>query len=252
MVIKKPLAKVNGDYDVPSTQRPRRLALTDQPPSERIVTAPPVALILAASLPILFWLQTTLPDGGLSLAFSPASLWNGDWWPGIFTSMFIHHGWGHVAMNAVGVLAFAPPIARLMPGGRGVLGFLAFYIATGLVGTAGYALVHLDSFDALGGASGAVFGLMGAALRLLGRRDGRLRSLGDRRFLVMAAVIMGVNLGAGLIGLAPGAGAGARVAWEAHAFGFIAGALLIGPWALLFRSRSTSFDSPTDLRDPSA
>ena len=79
MVIKKPLAKVNGDHDVPSTQRPRRLALTNQPPSERIVTAPPVALILAASLPILFWLQTTLPDGGLSLAFSPASLWKGDW-----------------------------------------------------------------------------------------------------------------------------------------------------------------------------
>lgn len=226
-------------------------ALTDRP-SERIFTAPLAALLLAASLPVLFWLQTTLPDRGLSLAFSPASLWRGDWWPGIFTSMFIHHGWGHVAMNAVGVLAFAPPIARLMPGAKGVMGFLAFYIATGLVGTVGYALIHPDSFDALGGASGAVFGLMGAALRLLGRRNGRLRSLGDRRFLVMAAVIMGVNVGAGLIGLAPGAGAGARVAWEAHAFGFVAGALLIGPWARLFRPRSTSFDSPPDLRDPSA
>jgi len=252
MVIKKPLAMVNGDHDVPHVT-PEEPALTDQPPPpERIFTAPAVALILAVSLPVLFWLQMTLSDGGLSLAFRPASLWRGDWWPGIFTSMFIHHGWGHVAMNAVGVLAFAPPVARLMPGPRGVAGFLAFYIVTGLVGTAGYALVHPDTFDPLGGASGAVFGLMGAAFRLLGRRNGRLRSLGDRRFLVMAAVIMGVNLGAGLIGLAPGAGAGARVAWEAHAFGFIAGALLIGPWALLFRSRSTSFDSPTDLRDPSA
>lgn len=211
-----------------------------------------MAVILAGALPVLFWLQTTLPDGGLSLAFRPASLWRGDWWPGLFTSMFMHGGWGHVAANALGVFAFAPPVARLMPGSRGVVGFLAFYLATGLIGTAGYGLIHPDTFDPLVGASGAVFGLTGAALRLLGRRDGSLRPLGDRRFLVMAAVVMTVNAGAGLIGLAPGAAEGAQVAWEAHAFGFVAGALLIGPWAWLFRSRPASFDSPPDLRDPSA
>lgn len=208
-------------------------------------------MLLAGSLPILFWLQTTSPGRGLSLAFMPASLWRGDWWPGLFTSMFLHANWGHVAMNALGVFAFAPPVARLMRGGRGVAGFLAFYLATGLLGAIGYGVIYPDTFVPLVGASGAVFGLVGAAFRLLGRRDGSLRPLSDRRFLVMAAVIMGVNLAAGLIGLAPGA-VGARVAWEAHAFGFVAGALLIGPWARLFGSRRTSFDSPPDLRDPSA
>ncbi len=207
-------------------------------------------MILAASLPLLFWLQTRLPDGGLSLAFEPATLWQGDWWPGLFTSMFIHGGWGHVAMNAVGALAFGPPIARLMGGARGVSGFLGFYVVTGLVGAVGYALAHPESFGPLGGASAAVFGLMGAAFRLLGRRKGNLRPLNDRRFLLMAAVMMAVNLVAGLIGFVPGA-VGARVAWEAHAFGFVAGALLIGPWVRLFGSRRTSFDSPPDLRDPS-
>ncbi len=208
-------------------------------------------MLLAVSLPILFWLQTTLPDGGLSLAFMPASLWRGDWWPGLVTSMFMHANWGHVAMNALGVFAFAPPIARLMAGARGVAGFLAFYVATGLLGTVGYGLIHPDSFDPLVGASGAVFGLMGAAFRLLGRSNGSLRALWDRRFLVMTAVIMGVNLAAGLVGLAPGAD-GARVAWEAHAFGFVAGALLIGPWVRLSAPPRTSFDSPADLGDPSA
>ena len=208
-------------------------------------------MLLAVSLPILFWLQTTLPDGGLSLAFRPALLWRGEEWPGLFTSMFIHGGWTHVAMNAIVAFAFGPPVARLMPGPGGPAGFLGFYIVTGLAGAVGYALVHADSFDAVGGASAAVFGLMGAAFRLLGRRNGTLRPLTDRRFLVMAAVIMAVNLGAGLIGLVPGA-VGARVAWEAHAFGFVAGALLIGPWVRLFGSRRTSFDSPPDLRDPSA
>jgi len=227
-----------------------RQTLTDQPPRERIFTAPLVAVLLTLSLPLLFWLQTRLPDGGLSLAFTPASLWRGEWWPGLITSMFMHANWGHVAMNALGVFAFAPPIARLMTRARGVVGFLAFYLVTGLLGTVGYGLIHPDTFDPLVGASGAVFGLMGAAFRLLGRRDGSLRPLWDRRFLVMTAVIMTVNAAAGLIGLAPGA-EGARVAWEAHAVGFIAGALLIGPWARLFGSRRTSFDSPADLRDPS-
>lgn len=247
MVIKKRLP----DLAVRSRYPNRRSLTLTNSPAQPVLKAPPVALILAVSLPILFWLQMTLPDGGLSLAFTPASLWRGDWWPGLITSMFMHANWGHVAMNALGVFAFAPPVARLMTGGRGVVGFLSFYLVTGLFGTVGYGLVHPDSFDPLVGASGAVFGLMGAAFRLLGRRDGSLRPLWDRRFLVMTAVIMGVNAAAGLIGLAPGAD-GARVAWEAHAFGFVAGALLIGPWARLFARRLTSFDSPPDLRDPPA
>lgn len=207
-------------------------------------------MLLAASLPILFWIQTNLPDGGLSLAFQPAVLLRGEEWPTLFTSMFIHHGWTHMAMNAVAVFAFGPPVARLMRGPGGAAAFLGFYIVTGLAGAVGYALVHPDSFDAVGGASAAVFGLMGAAFRLLGRRNGTLRPLTDRRFLLMAAVIMAVNLGVGLIGLVPGA-AGARVAWEAHAFGFVAGALLIGPWLRLLGPRRQPFDSPPDLRDPS-
>ena len=235
------------------TDRPvrlaRRPALTDQP-SEPIFKAPPVAVVLILSLPLLFWLQLRLPDQGLSLVFRPASLWSGGWWPGLFSSMLIHSGWGHVAMNTAGALAFAPPIARLMPGAKGVFGFLAFYVLCGLAGAAGYAAVHPNSVDGLLGASGAVFGLMGAALRLLGRRNGNPRPLQDRRFLLMAAVIMAVNAAMGLIGLTPGLPDGARVAWEAHAFGFVAGALLIGPWARLFRGQPGSFDSSPDLRDP--
>lgn len=222
-----------------------------QPPAERILNAPPVAVLVAASMPVLYLVQERLPDGGLSLAFRPSSLWNGQWWPGLLTSMFVHGGWPHVAMNAVAALAFGPPLARLMGGDRGFAGFLLFYIACGLVATLGYGLIHPASYDSLVGASGAVFGLMGGAIRLLGRPDQRLRPLTDRRFLTTAAAIMGVNAALGLAGLAPGM-EGARVAWEAHAFGFVCGALLIGPWAGAFRSRRGTFDSPPDLGDPDA
>jgi len=208
-----------------------------------------VAVLVAGSMPALYLVQERLPDRGLSFAFRPSSLWTGDWWPGLVTSMFVHGGWVHVAMNAAGALAFGPPVARLAGGGKGAVAFLLFYIVCGLVATGGYGLIHPDSYDSLIGASGAVFGLMGGALRLLGRRDQTLRSLGDRRFLTPAAVLMAVNAAVGLAGLAPGM-EGARIAWEAHAFGFVCGALLIGPWAKAFGSRGAPFASPADLGDP--
>jgi membrane associated rhomboid family serine protease len=207
-----------------------------------------VAILVVALMPGLYLVQAQLADGGLSLAFRPSSLWDGQWWPGLLTSMFVHGGWGHVAMNAVAALAFAPPVARLMRGARGVAGFLLFYVIGGLVATAGYAVIHRTSDAALVGASGAVFGLMGAGIRTLGRGVRALTPLGDRRFLTTATAIMGVNAVVGLIGLAPGMD-GARVAWEAHAFGFVFGALAIEPWVRLFDSPPATFASPGEVGD---
>jgi len=208
----------------------------DGPPREKILNAPMVAVVLALSMPVLFLLQQRLSDGGLSYAFLPSSLIYGDWWPGLFSAMLVHGGWGHVVANAVAALAFGPPVARLFPGLKGAAIFLAFYIVCGLIALIGYALVHLASNDPVVGASGAVFGLMGAALRLLGSRNGRLRAVSDRRVLTAAAAIMAVNAATGLIGFAPGV-EGARIAWEAHAAGFVFGLLVIGPVARLFGQR---------------
>lgn len=213
------------------------------------MNAPPVAVLVAASMPTLYLAQIGFHDRGLSLAFRPSSLWDGQWWPGILTSMFLHDGWVHVATNAVGALAFGPPVARLMRGRTGVAAFLLYYVACGLIATTGYGLMHPTSQNSLVGASGAVFGLMGGALRMLGRAGPGLRPLGDRRFLKTAAAIMGVNLLVGLLGLAPGM-EGARIAWEAHAFGFVFGAVLIGPWARAYDSRPGAFASLPDPGDP--
>jgi len=203
-------------------------------------------------MPALFLFQTRAgwSDAMLALAFQPASLRDGGWWPGIVTSMFLHAGWAHVAMNAAGAIAFGPPVARLFPGARGAVAFLLFYIACGVAGALGFGLVRFGSQELAVGASGAVFGLMGAAIRLLGRPDGRLRPLTDRRVLRISAVLMAVNAGAGLIGLAPGM-EGTPIAWEAHAFGYLAGLLLIDPWMRLWAVRRDPFDSSADLRDSS-
>lgn len=214
-----------------------------------VLNAPAVAVAVAVSMPLLYLAQRWVGDPWIeALAFRPASLFDGGWWPGLFTAMFVHGGWAHAGMNAIFALAFGAPVARLLPGARGVAVFLLFYMASGVIAAAGYGLLHPDSQDSLVGASGAVFGLVGAGIRLLGRR-GRLRPLTDRGLLTMAGILMLTNAGFGLIGMAPGSG-GAVVAWEAHAFGFLFGLLAIGPVARIAGARPDSFDSPDDLRDP--
>lgn len=215
-----------------------------------VLNAPAVAVAVAASMPLLYLAQGWVgPDWIQALAFRPESLFHGGWWPGLFTAMFVHSGWGHAGVNAISALAFGAPVARILKGARGVFVFLLFYMACGVAASIGYALIHPDSDGFLIGASGAVFGLIGAGLRLLGRRDGTLRSLTDRKLLTPAAVLMVVNVLVGLIGLAPGS-AGLPIAWEAHAVGFFVGLFAIGPVSRIAGRKPDSFDSPDDLRDP--
>jgi len=222
----------------------------DGPPSkERLFNAPLLAVLLAASMPALYLLQERAHDYWLGLAFAPIDLERGRY-GGLFTSILVHGGWVHVLMNAVAALTFGAPVARLFRGSLGVAAFLTLYVASGVVATLGYGLAHLGSADPLVGASGAVFGLIGAATRLLGA-GGRVRPLADRSVITSAAVWMGVNALVGLIGFAPGV-EGARIAWEAHAFGFLFGILAVGPMGRLFVRPDVGFDSWDHLGDPPA
>lgn len=240
--------------DLPDSRSPRVSSdgaadpMNAAPSDERVFNAPLVAVLVVASIPVFYLIQERLPDGGLSLAFRPASLADGSWWPGLVTALFLHAGWAHVGMNAAGALAFGPPVARLMPGAKGGVGFILFYIVCSVVALLGYGLLHLDSTGLAVGASGAVFGLTGAAIRLVGRSGGHLRPLTDRRVLTLSAVLMGVNLATGLVGFVPGM-EGATIAWEAHAVGYGFGLLAIDPWSRLFGD-SSRFASPSDPGDP--
>lgn len=219
----------------------------DGPPREKVLNAPLLPVLIALSMPVLFYFQTGLPDGGLDLAFVPSDLERGRW-SGLFTSMLLHGSWGHVLTNAALAFAFGPPVARLLGGRVGTLAYLAFYIAAGVVAALGYGLLHSTSDDPLIGASGAVFGLTGAAIRLL-VGQGQVAPLTNRRVILMALVLMTINVATGLIGFAPGV-EGARIAWEAHAFGFLFGILAIGPMGGLFVRRDRAFALPDSLDDP--
>lgn len=218
--------------------------MTEQtpPPREKMINAPLAPVLLAVSIPVLYFLQTLLPDEGLAWAFRPVSLTEGGWWPGVVTSMALHAGWTHALINAAFAMAFGPPVARLFAGARGAMIFFAYYIVCGLIGTLGYGLIHLNDVTPMVGASGAVTGLLGGAVRLLGA-EGRLKPLTDRGVLTTSAAILGINLVTGLVGYTPGVES-AGIAWEAHAFGYLAGLLLIGPLYRAFGRKEEAAVAP--------
>ena len=153
-------------------------------------------------------------------------------WAGLITYQFTHANWLHVLTNAAVTLAFGAPVARLMgQGARGAGVFLLFFLVCGVVAALGYAPLAGSADWALVGCSGAASGLMGAAARIIEGR-GRVGSLFGRTVLGMTMGWAIVNIVFGISGLTPGA-AGMPVAWQAHIVGFLAGLLLIGPFARL-------------------
>jgi membrane associated rhomboid family serine protease len=206
------------------------------PAHEPAIRAPWPALLVAALIVGSYALQAVSgrPDDWIEqLAFSPVQLDRGEW-GGLFSSLFIHGGWMHAILNAIGALAFGAPVARYF-GVRpmGALGFLVFYLLCGVVSGLGFALVHLGQGELLVGASGAVSGLMGGASRLIDRRAGGLAPFAGATVVSMAAAWIVVNGLMAVFGLKLVTG-GAPIAWEAHLFGYAAGLLLIGPagWVL--------------------
>ena len=172
-------------------------------------------------------------DAALAYALVPAQLTHGDW-PPLITALFIHGGWAHAGMNAVGALAFGAPAARYLGlGPKGGLGFFLLFLTCGVLASLGYALLHLHDLAPMAGASGAVSGLLGASTRLVERRS-QLSPLATRPVVASTAAWIVINAVMGALHYAPGIGE-VRIAWEAHIAGYFAGLLLIGPFAALFR-----------------
>lgn len=158
-----------------------------------------------------------------------------------FTHMVLHADWTHLGLNAAWLLVFGSIVARRL----GSVRLFAFFILTGLAGAALFTVVHWGALLPMIGASGAVSGLMGGAIRLFHSvlRIGAFRDLAlasehvplasvpetlrDRQVLIIVAVtlLMNVLLGASGSLLTPGSGG---IAWEAHVGGFAAGLLGFG------------------------
>jgi membrane associated rhomboid family serine protease len=125
----------------------------------------------------------------------------GDWWR-LFTSMFLHYGPIHLAFNMLALWWFGSAVEGVLGRGR----YLLLYIVSGLAGSAGALLFAPDS--ATVGASGALFGILGAALVLERQRTyvfggGALGIIALN--LIFTFAIPGISIGGHLGGLAGGA-----------------------------------------------
>lgn len=168
----------------------------------------------------------------LTFALVPADLARGHWTP-LITALFIHGGWAHAGMNAVGALAFGAPAARYLGlGPKGAFGFFLLFLLCGVLSSLGYALLHLHDAAPMAGASGAVSGLLGASTRLVEQRW-RVSPLATRSVVASTFAWIVINAVMGALHYAPGIGE-VNIAWEAHIAGYFAGLLLIGPFGALF------------------
>jgi membrane associated rhomboid family serine protease len=89
---------------------------------------------------------------------------HGEWWR-LITAAFLHYGPFHLLMNMLALYWFGTLLEKRIGSGR----YLMLYLVSGLAGSAG-ALV-LDPTTPTVGASGAIFGILGAGLVLERQRD---------------------------------------------------------------------------------
>jgi membrane associated rhomboid family serine protease len=82
---------------------------------------------------------------------------NGDWWR-LITAAFLHANILHIGLNMLALVWLGAPVERYL----GHLQYFALYIVSGLAGSAG-ALIATPT-EVTVGASGAIFGILGALL----------------------------------------------------------------------------------------
>ncbi len=141
----------------------------------------------------------------------------------LLSSGLLHLDWLHVMVNAFMLLAFGAPVARTLRAGiAGAGGFMLLFVASILGGSALYLALSDVNTPAMIGASGGVSGLAAAAF-MLNPRGGK-HALWSRPFVGMTLAFAAANL---LLVLTGPFLVGAFVAWEAHAGGYIVGALLM-------------------------
>jgi membrane associated rhomboid family serine protease len=170
----------------------------------------PVVTYSLIGITIVVYLLQLIPGLGVTdwLYFTPLAMSEIAFQPWrLITSVFVHSTGliFHVVLNMYTLWIFGQLLENVLGRGR----FLALYLISGLAGSVGVVWLA-DHNTSVVGASGAIFGLMGAFLVIQRRLGGSATQL---------LVLVGINL---VIGFIPGL----NIAWQAHLGGLVGGALV--------------------------
>jgi membrane associated rhomboid family serine protease len=210
-----------------------------QPAHQPFLTAPMSVLWLIGVLVLAHMVRVMLP-GELSesiletYAFIPARYAGGADFAHdtlfqrivpFLSHIFLHANATHVGVNSLWLLAFGPILARRL----NTLKFFLFFLFCGVAGALTHLMVYWGSDAAVVGASGAIAGLMGGAMRVAYARfyGLRLAPVLSQRIVMFSLVWVAVNIVSGVLGIGLSDQV-VLVAWVVHMGGYFAGLLAIG------------------------
>ena len=204
--------------------------IRDHNPSER---TPYVTYLLIAANVAIFVIMGSVIDSDIAhvrfysdWGLVPAKVTEGGGYGGFLTSMFLHGGFMHLAGNMLFLFIFGDNLEDEL----GHVGFILFYLASG-VGAAGlqYAVEPTSTVPMIG-ASGAIAGVMGGYLLLFPRARVDVLFIFIIFFKIFplpAWVMLAIWFAIQVFNGASGAEAG--IAYWAHAGGFVVGFLWVLP-----------------------
>jgi len=209
---------------------------TEEPQPRRKFPIMTILLILINVAVYVFETQIAFEQGSYALddfmtryGVVPALIMQGKSLVTLLTSMFIHAGLTHILFNMLFLLVFGDNVEDKLEH----IGFLIFYLATGLVASFSQIAVDPGSLIPSVGASGAIAGVLGAYLILFPR--GYVRAFIFLGFLtrisrVPAVIFIGfwfvIQFLNGMITLGVDTAETGGVAFWAHLGGFAAGVVL--------------------------
>ena len=188
----------------PTGERLRRWSATSGPLATKVLIALNVVVYVATASSLG---AATGRSGDLQsrLSLYGPAVARGEWYR-LVSSGFVHYGLIHIGFN----MFLLYQLGLLLEPALGRTRFVALYLAALLAGSFGALLLSPTVFSA--GASGAVFGLFGAAAAGLRHRGVKVMQTNIGGLLVInlifTFVIPGISIGAHLGGLAGGTAAG--------------------------------------------
>ncbi|MFN4143044.1 rhomboid family intramembrane serine protease [Aestuariivirga sp.] len=204
------------------------------------INAPPAVLAVIGGLVLVHVLLNLLGENWrvwslFALALIPARFTDpgfpmieGSQYWSLASYMLLHGDWMHLFFNSLWLLIFGTPVGRYLGSGR----FLALCLLAGLAGGLSSLALHWGEEIFVIGASGAVSGLLAAAIPIMYARPaqggGRPLSFGELvsnpRALMFSGVWLALTLFSGAAGWTGNSfAADSGIAWEAHIGGFLGG-----------------------------